>query len=169
MRQMDATMTKGNFFRYYNKLAGCHKYLVFFLYGGNVYMSECDRIAPRWCGEARESHRKNKAGEITGGGEQKWRMNLTRKHKEELLHKGAEIVCSKEEFENIPYSNKGQKCEYWLHEQYDLGTYKPDSLRFDKGGDVVINGIEYQVKFENASLTNVRTLRKAQDDARKNK
>ena len=74
-----------------------------------------------------------------------------------------------EEFETIPYKNKGHKCEYWLHKAYNLGEYKTDSIRFDKCGDVRINGIEYQVKFENASLTNVNILHKAQKDARKAK
>lgn len=161
MRNMTATMTKGNFFRYYNKLAGCHAYLIFFAYGKEIYMATTDRIAPRWCIEARESSK--------NGGAQKWKMSLKKAQKEELINKGAQVVCSKEEFENIPYNNKGHKCECWLHEHYNLGEYKPDSLRFDKGGDVCIDGIEYQVKFENASLTNVKVLRRAQDDARKNK
>lgn len=164
---MTATMTKGNFFRYYNRLAGCHAYLIFFQYGKEIYMAECDRIAQKWCYESRESHRRNKAGEIVGGGEQKWSMRMNKAHKEQLINKGAKVVFTVEEFNEMPYKNKGQRIEGWLHREYDLGEYKPDSKRFDKGGDVVINGIEYQVKFENASLTNVRVLRKAQDDARK--
>ena len=35
-----------------------------------------------------------------------------------------------------------------------------DSVRFDKGGDININGIEYQIKFENATFTNEKSLRK---------
>lgn len=165
---MTATMTKGNFFRYYNKLAGCHAYLIFFQYGKEIYMAECDRIAQRWCHESRESHRKNKAGEIVGGGEQKWAMRLNKTHKEQLIRKGAKVVFTVEEFEQMPYpNNKGHKCEWWLHQQFNLGEYIPDHERFDKCGDVCINGVEYQVKFENASLTNVKVLRNAQDDARK--
>lgn len=65
--------------------------------------------------------------------------------------------------------NKGHKCEYWLHEKYNLGKYQSDNIRFDKCGDVRINGVGYQVKFENASLTNVNVLHKAQKDARMTK
>jgi hypothetical protein len=170
MKQMDAKMTKGNFFRYYNKLAGCHKYLIFFEYLGNIYCATTDRIAPRWCVEARESYRKSKkTGEVIGGGEQKWMMSMKNNHKEELIKKGADVAMTKEEFEKLGdiYSNKGRRCELWLHNKYNLGEHKNDCVRFDKGGDVCIDGVEYQVKFQNASLTNVRTLRNAQKDARK--
>lgn len=168
MRQMDAKMTKGNFFRYYNKLSGCHKYLIFFEYCGFIYYATVDRIAPRWCIESRESYRHNKNG-TTSGGEQKWIMSMKREHKEELVNKGAKIAMTKEEFEKLGEikPNKGRRCELWLHKKYNLGEHKDDTLRFDKGGDVCIDGIEYQVKFQNASLTNVKSLRNAQDSARK--
>ncbi len=154
-------MTKGNFFRYYNKLSGADKYLIFFHYKGNIYMVESEKIMPRWCAVAYESSSK--------GGYQKFRMAMNNTHKEQLIRKGANKVFTVGEFEEMPYANKGHRCEWWLHEMYDLGEYKPDRERFDKGGDVCINGIEYQVKFENASLTNVNTLHNAQKDARKNK
>ena len=80
---------------------------------------------------------------------------------------GAFLGMTKAEFDELPYNNnKGHRCEYWLHEVYNLGNYKPDNKRFDKCGDVEINGIQYQVKFENASLTNVNTLHNAQKSAR---
>jgi hypothetical protein len=47
-----------------------------------------------------------------------------------------------------------------------LGEYTPDHIRFDECGDVEINGVQYQVKFQNASLTNVVVLHKAQAKAR---
>jgi hypothetical protein len=53
-----------------------------------------------------------------------------------------------------------------LHKVCNLGNYKPDRVRFDYCGDVEINGIQYQVKFENATLTNINTLHNAQKDAR---
>lgn len=170
MRQMDAKMTKGNFFKYYNKLSGSHKYLIFFEYDENIYCAITDKIAPRWCIESRESYRHNKNGTVAGG-EQKWQMQMRKKHKEELVKKGAEVAMTSEEFAELGKvkANKGRRCEYWLHEKYNLGEHTDDTVRFDKGGDVCIDGIEYQVKFQNASLCNVRTLRNAQESARKNK
>lgn len=150
-------MTKGNFFRYYNKLSGSDRYLVFFEHNGNIYMHDCPHIAPRWTHEEKESTK--------NGGWQKWKMYIDVAEKTRLA-KTATMVMTVEEFNAIPYKNKGHRCEYYLHKAYDLGTYTPDNLRFDKGADVTINGVGYQVKFENASLTNVNVLHKAQKAAR---
>lgn len=158
-RDYSKKMSKGNFFKYYNRLNGADAYMVMFLYDGKLWLFETSHIKPRWTVEARESTK--------NGGFQKWKMSLKKAHKEQLIKAGAVVVATAEEFNNMPYSNKGHKCECLLHHLYDLGEYTPDRVRFDKDGDITINGIKYQVKFENASLTNVRTLRKAQDDARK--
>lgn len=150
-------MTKGNFFRYYNRLTGADRTLVFFIYNSKVYKYDCKHIAPRWTRKERESAK--------NGGWEKFKMYINADEKKRLVPK-SEVVMTIEEFEAIPYKNKGHKCEYWLHKAYNLGEYKTDNIRFDKCGDVRINGIEYQVKFENASLTNVNILHKAQKDAR---
>lgn len=151
-------MTKTNFFRYYNKLSGADAYIIMFEYNGKIWQAITKHIKPSWTREERES--------TQNGGWQKWKMKLTKAHKENLIKKGATVVATKEDFENAPYKNKGHKCEYLLHQIYQLGTYKPDNKRFDKGGDIKVDGVEYQVKFENASLTNVNVLHNAQRDAR---
>lgn len=154
-------MTKGNFLRYYNKLTGADNTLVFFERKGLIYIHTCKHIAPRWVHMERES--------MKNGGWEKFKMYLSAEEKDKLIKKGAVPVMTSAEFASIPYSNKGHKCEYWLHKACNLGTYAPDRVRFDKCGDVRINGVEYQVKFENASLTNVNVLHKAQTAARKAK
>lgn len=150
-------MTKGNFFRYYNRLTGADKTLIFFEFQNEIYIHECKHIAPRWAHEEWESSK--------NGGHQKFKMYITTKEKARLVKASTKIMTA-EEFSAIPYKNNGHKCEAWLHKVCDLGEYTPDNLRFDKGGDVVINGVSYQVKYQNASLTNVVVLHKAQKDAR---
>ena len=151
-------MTKANFFRYYNRLTGADRTLVFFEYRGLIYIHNCKHIAPRWAHEEFESSK--------NGGHQKFKMYLSTSEKIKLVKQGALPVMTCEEFEEIPYKNKGHKCEAWLHKVCNLGEYVPDHKRFDECGDVRINGVEYQVKFQNASLTNVVVLHKAQKDAR---
>ena len=150
-------MTKSNFFRYYNRLTGADRTLVFFEYKGNIYIHECHHIAPRWAHEEFESSK--------NGGHQKFRMRISTDEKVKLIPKSKMVMTSKE-FNAIPYKNKGHKCEAWLHMVCDLGEYTPDHKRFDECGDVRIGGVEYQVKFQNASLTNVVVLHKAQKRAR---
>ena len=96
-------------------------------------------------------------------------MYINVAEKDKLIKKGATPVMTKAEFESIPYKNKGHKCEYYLHKVCGLGEYAPDRIRFDYCGDVDINGIQYQVKYENASLTNIDVLHKAQKRAREMK
>jgi hypothetical protein len=151
-------MTKGNFLRYYNRLTGADRTLVFFERNGYIYIYNCKHIAPRWVHEERESSSK--------GGWQKFRMYIPAAEKDKLVAKGAIPVMTSEEFAAISYNNKGHKCEAWLHKTCNLGKYTSDNRRFDKCGDVTIDGIQYQVKFENATLTNVNVLHKAQKDAR---
>lgn len=151
-------MTKANFFRYYNKLSGSDKTLIFFEYLDNIYIWVCTHIPPRYTAKTRESSK--------NGGYEKFKMRITADEKARLVNKGAVRVMTITEFENIPYSNKGFKCESYLHTACNLGEYKPNPKRFDMGGDVRIDGIEYQVKFENASITNVNVLHNAQRYAR---
>lgn len=151
-------MTKGNFMKYYHTLSASEKNLIFFVYKKMVYMAEVARIQPRWVYESRESTKH--------GGYQKFKMRLVQKEKERLIEQGAKEVMAYADFKNLPVKNIGRKCEYWLHQEYNLGDYTPNSLRFDKGPDVVINGVSYQVKFQTASLTNINVLHKAQRAAR---
>ena len=108
-------MTKGNFFRYYNKLTGADRTLVFFERKGIIYIYNCKHIAPRWAHEEFESSK--------NGGAQKFKMYISVAEKDKLIAKGATPVMTKAEFEAIPYKNKGHKCEYYLHKACGLGEY----------------------------------------------
>lgn len=151
-------MTMKNFLHYYHDLNGAQSNYFFFNYKKEIYYYEQARVSPRWVKEGKESSKK--------GGHQKFRIYISVPERAKLVKKGAIKIMTAEEFKAIPYKNNGHKCEYWLHQTFNLGEYKPDHERFDKCGDVCINGIEYQVKFQNASLTNVYVLHKAQADAR---
>ena len=152
-------MTKGNFMRYYKKLSGADAYLIFFIYKHMVYMAKIAHIPPRWVYRTREASDK--------GGKEKFMMRVAQKEQLALIKNGAEIVMTEEEFNALPYdNNKGYRCEYWLHMAYDLGEYIPDHEPFDKCGDVKLDGVEYQVKFQTASMTTVQALHNAQRRAR---
>lgn len=152
-------MTLKNFLHYYHLLNGAQRYLLFFIYKKVVYVYNCKSLAPRWMVEARESTR--------NGGYMKWMLHVKEGEKAKLVSKSVPVMTM-EEWNSLPYANnKGHRCEYWLHKVLNLpGEYKPDHERFDKCGDVVIDGIQYQVKYQHASMTNVHTLAHAQADRR---
>ena len=93
-------MTKGNFFKYYNKLTGADKTLVFFERKGTIYIWECKHIAPRWAHEEHESSK--------NGGWQKFKMSIKVAEKDKLIKKGAIAVMTTEEFNKIPYKKTWQ-------------------------------------------------------------
>ena len=150
-------MTVTSYLRSYNALSASESTLIFFEYKGLVYIHNRKHVAPRWVNKDRESS--------SHGCGEKFRIYISQNERARLV-KSSTPVMTIDEFDAIPYANKGHKCEYWLHKACNLGEYAPDHVRFDKAGDVCINGIKYQIKFQNASMTSVEVLHKAQRDAR---
>ena len=154
-------MTSGNFFRYYNKLSGADRYFLVFPFEKNMYVADLRHLSSSWCLETRESNK--------NGGWQKWMLQPGKLPKARLAKKAVCLMTQKE-FEaqrKASKQNRGCFCEMLLCEK--LGCVPASDVRtarFDRCGDVVYNGLQYQVKYENASLTNVNTLHHAQADAR---
>ena len=150
-------MTKTTFLKNYNKFSAAHNYIICFLYKKQFYMIKVDKIQPRWVVENYETYNHT----------QKYMIYLNNKYKEQLIRKGAKAYMTEEEFLAIDVNNKGRKCEKFLHELSNQdGEYKYDTVPFHKDGDITINGIKYQVKFQNASLANVRTIEKLKKERR---
>lgn len=158
---MKNEMTTDNFFRYYNRYSGADRYFLVFTFKKQVYLADVRHLSRTWCAVEHES--------TQNGGWQKWKLQPGRLPKEQLVKKAVRLM-SVEEFETqrkASRKNKGYFCEMWLCENYGCtpASDKP-STRFDECGDVVYNGLQYQVKYENASLTNVNTLHNVQRDKR---
>lgn len=94
------------------------------------------------------------------GGATKLRFALTNKQKVALIEAGAEDVGDVNTI--LAYhKNKGCAVEKWATERYTTDTWVKDSIPYYMQGDIRVNGEEVQVKFENASLTNVTVMQKA--------
>ena len=53
-----------------------------------------------------------------------------------------------------------------MYDYFGIEWDGPDQLRFDKGGDLEINGKQYQIKFQNAQVVTVDTIHKVQKEYR---
>lgn len=97
------------------------------------------------------------------GGWEKLRLQISSAKKQQWIIEGkAKLVMTSEKFLAIAQEkglNKGQACEY-LSTKARKQEYKLDNVRFDKAGDVNLKRKKIQVKFENASLTQLRTIAK---------
>jgi hypothetical protein len=90
------------------------------------------------------------------GGANILRLALTKKQKQTLAKKMLPVATAAD-MENA--TNKGEWFEKLIHTIYKQ-DYKKDTIRFDKQGDIEINGEQVQLKFERATVVNERTIKK---------
>ena len=137
----------------YNRLAYTHNYIFGFTFKGNVYaVPTTSEVLPYIL-------TLDKASSKNGGG-YSLRFNPTTEQKVFLLSKGAKVLCSKEYFDTTVAEskyNKGEIFEKMMTEKVGQ-TWVKDNLPFTKGGDLTVDGMAYQIKFEKATFTNEQTL-----------
>ena len=135
----------------YNEVAFTHNYIWGFTYKHNVYMAiTTSEVMPLVC----------KLDKASRGAGYALRFCPTRNQKTLLLSKGATLLCSKEFFEtsvkNSKY-NKGEIFEKMVTEHFGQ-IWEKDNVPFTEDGDITVDGIAYQIKFEKATFTNEKTL-----------
>ena len=134
----------------YNRLAYTDKYIFGFSFADAIYMTfvnadEIDNILTL-----------DKASRGQGFA-LRFKPN---KWQKAMLLKNAEIICSKHFFEdavaNCKY-NRGEIFEKLVTEKFGQNWVK-DNISFTVAGDIEIDGIAYQIKFEKATFCNEKSL-----------
>ena len=144
-------MKKENAIRYYRKFSGADAYILGFVYKHDLYCITVDEIMPRFMRVEKSSSKK--------GGHEKLQFRLNNALKEQLIRKGAEKIGTETDLLEIT-GNKGVSFERMVYRMNGQEPRPKDSVRFDKGGDININGVEYQIKFDGAQIVEFRTLNK---------
>ena len=135
----------------YDEKAYTHNYIFGFYFKGNVYMVVADS---------------NILGSIlkldmaSRGQGYSLRFCPNTDQKLMLLAMGATVLCSTEFFNMEVLSsryNKGEIFEKMVTEYYGQEWTK-DSVPFTEDGDLTVNHIAYQIKFEKATFTNEKSL-----------
>lgn len=140
-----------NMINRYNALSFTHQYIYGFCYQNNVYMVHADATLMPYV---------LKLDKASRGAGYSLRFCPNNEQKVLLIGKGAQILCSKDFFDNMVAStiyNKGEIFEKMVTEFYGQ-HWEKDNVPFTKGGDLTVNGIAYQLKFEKATFTNEKTL-----------
>lgn len=113
--------------------------------------------------ETTVSSRHSKGGTVDGRNLRLRKMTIS--EKENAIANGAKIVCTVEFFEQLRKefsSNRGICAEQAIRKFYGLEDYKlGDKRGFWECGDIELNGKQYSVKFDDASLSAYRTIEKA--------
>lgn len=136
--------------RKYNKHAFTHKYIFGFAYKGNVYMAHAD---------ADMLLSILKLDKASRGAGYALRFCPTNAIKVALLT-NATLLCSKAFFEETVADsiyNKGEIFEKMVTEFYGQ-AWKKDNIPFTEDGDLTVDGIAYQIKFEKATFCNEKSL-----------
>lgn len=135
----------------YNEKSYTHNYIYGFFFQNLVYMVETTAESMPYI---------LKLDKASRGQGYSLRFCPTMAQKTLLLSKGAKVLCSKEFFEtSVKESkyNKGEIFEKLVTESFGQ-VWEKDNVPFTEDGDLTVNGIAYQIKFEKATFTNEKTL-----------
>lgn len=136
----------------YNEVSFTHNYIYGFNFHGMVYMvitnnENMDAILS--------------LDKASRGAGYSLRFRPSNKIREYLMTLAPIAICSadffKNEVANSPY-NKGEIFEKMVTEYFGM-EWEKDSVPFTEAGDIEVNGIAYQIKFEGATFTNEKLIR----------
>lgn len=134
----------------YNRAAYTHKYIFGFSYKKNIYISFAESdVLPYVC-------KLDYAGRGCG-----YSVRFCPKTAQKLLlMQGAQVLCSAEYFDELSNSSKYNKGEIFekLVTEFFGQTWEKDNIPFTEAGDIEVNGIAYQIKFERATFCNEKSI-----------
>ena len=135
----------------YNAVSYTHKYIWGFFYKGNVYMTNTDSsVMPFIC----------KLDKASRGAGYSLRFCPNAEQKIALLANGAKVLCSEKYFNEVFNSciyNRGEVFEKLVTESFGQ-EWEKDNIPFTQAGDITVNGIAYQIKFEKATFCNEKSI-----------
>lgn len=139
-------MTKQTMVRKYHAFSGADSYILGFCHDGKIYMVESSKIFPRWIAVDRQASSK--------GGAQTIRFRPLKKHKIQMLKKST-FLCDADSLQG----NKGESFEKAVTEFFGK-IWQKDYLPFWMGGDLEIDGRQFQIKFDGATICTEKQLKK---------
>lgn len=142
-------MNKTQLLREYHRHSKADYYLIGFEYKGTLWLASINKIMPRYTAITYTSHK--------NGHKRKLQLNLSSKVKRQLVK------------HSIPLGNmdllkggmnKGIELEKLIYGLYGQKYKGHNNIPFYKDGDININGLKVQVKFENAQIVLENTIKK---------
>lgn len=144
---MENIALKEKMVTFYNSKAGAHTYIWGFILDGNVWMVMTGSSV------LTSALRLDKASRGAGYA---LRFKPTKSIKVWLMSLGAELLCSEhffnEQVATMKY-NRGEIFEKLVTEHFGQVWIK-DNIPFTEQGDINVDGIEIQIKFEKATFIN---------------
>ena len=138
---------------FYNKHAFTHNYILGFRMNGNIYYVIVD---------AKELDFVTKLDKAGRGAGYSLRYKPNKAQKNYLMSLGAEVLCSEEFFDGLKTMSKYNFGELFekLVTEMNGQTWVKDNVPFTEDGDLTVDGVAYQLKFEKATfITEAQMMR----------
>lgn len=136
--------------RTYNEMAFTHKYIWGFIYKKNVYMAITDESVLPFvtCLDISSRH---------SGYSLRFRPNNNQKV---ALLTSASVLCSERFFNEMVNASKYNKGEIFekLVTEFHGQEWTKDNVPFTEDGDITVDGIPYQIKFQQATFCSEKSL-----------
>lgn len=134
----------------YNAVAFTHEYIWGFEYKGNVYMATTDAsVMPFVTCLDKASRGAGYALRFCPNAQQKL-----------ALMPMATLLCSKKFFDETVADSKYNKGEIFekMVTEYMGQVWEKDNVPFTEDGDITVDGIAYQIKFQKATFCNEKSI-----------
>ena len=142
-------MTREEMIRAYKRTQAAAAYIIGFVLNNRIYRIILTDLFDEMFYYTRES--------MSHGGLPKLKLRLTNAIRVQLIEMGAVEVGGMEILNN-GLKNKGDAWEKWNTEQAGQ-TWHKDTTPYYLDGDLTVNEVKYQIKFEGASFTNEKVIR----------
>ena len=130
---------------FYNSKAFTHRYIIGVMYKGKVYMVKTtSAILPYILTTDKAS----------GGAGYSLRFKPNNEQRLMIIAEGATVLCSAEYFNAVFNSckyNRGEVFEKLVTEYYGQ-HWEKDKIPFTEAGDLEVDGVAYQIKYEKATF-----------------
>lgn len=136
--------------KYYNQFKASDYFIIGFEYNNKIYFKVVKKIFSKWL---KGSH---KAGTKIF----KANMYICKKQRQKWVDNNAICLCSMQEFLDAFDANNGWTLEKMIYKYYNIEFKGHDSVPFYKGNDITVNGIGYQIKWQDSQLVTEITINK---------
>lgn len=143
-------MTKTTFLKHYRNHSAAEGYIFGIERNEMLYIAIEEELMPRYCAVSYESKTH----------EEKLVCRLKAKDKDRMIKTAICLGNAEELFASTGIKNKGVALEKLVFEYFGQEFRGKDNIGFWVQGDINIDGVEYQIKFQTSSVVNITTLQK---------
>lgn len=144
---MSRNEIKRTLVQFYNRKAFTHKYILGFVFNGSIYYVTVDGSDLDFVTVLDKASR---------GAGFALRFKPNKAVKNYLMSLNAKVLCSEEFFNDLVKISKYNKGEIFekLVTEINGQEWEKDNVPFTEDGDLTVDGVAYQLKFEKATFIN---------------